>query len=317
MCSVVQQYPNVQVLFSTVFPGSRIPNWFKHSRKGHTIHLKASPNWYSSNFLGFAVSAVIKIGDGSPTYCNLDSHDRDSEPVSSRICSFTDDHTRELEGTRDDHLWLAYIPSVFGFNCEKWSRIKFTFHTDTWNCNNVKFCGICPVYIKSSSDEVCSSSSDRSYSSSDDKYDSDGNYSSSDYQYESDEGNPGGSVIDDLHEYNTIIRSHACGKEMLQMRQDPRMLLYENGFFLTHSRTRDQERLQRNRFRWMFSWVLMIAISGFSFLVYIFLRALCWILPLVVAHLGISRLLAALLPSPFAISTLLGFVILLFILSRR
>ena len=65
--------------FSTVFPATRIPNWFKHRRKGHAIRIKASPNWYSNNFLGFAVSAVMHIGDSSSTYCNLDSHDHNSE----------------------------------------------------------------------------------------------------------------------------------------------------------------------------------------------------------------------------------------------
>ena len=83
--------------------------------KGHVIHIKASPNWYSSNFLGFAVSAVItKVRHGCPTYCNLDSHDPGSESVlSSRICSFTDDHMGKLEDTRDDHLWVAYIYHQF------------------------------------------------------------------------------------------------------------------------------------------------------------------------------------------------------------
>ena len=117
--------------FSTVFPATRIPNWFKHRRKGHAIRIKASPNWYSNNFLGFAVSAVMHIGDSSSTY-------------------FVDDHTRKLEFARGDHLWLAYIPSVFSFDYEKWSRINYTFHADNWFCI-VKYCGICPMYIKSSS----------------------------------------------------------------------------------------------------------------------------------------------------------------------
>ena len=149
--------PKCAGAFSTVFPGSRIRDWFKHCRKGHVIRIKASPNWYSSNFLGFAVSAVIaKIRHGCPTYCNLDSHDPGSESVlSSRIYSnsLMTDRMGKLEDTRDDHLWMAYIQSVFSFRSEKWSRIKFSFHTGTGDCNNVKLCGICPVYIKSSSDE--------------------------------------------------------------------------------------------------------------------------------------------------------------------
>ena len=61
--------------FSTVFPATRIPNWFKHRRKGHGTRIKASPNWYSNNFLGFAVSAVMHIGDSSSTYF-IDDHTR-------------------------------------------------------------------------------------------------------------------------------------------------------------------------------------------------------------------------------------------------
>ena len=117
-----------QVPFSTVFPATRIPNWFKHRREGHAIHIKASPNRHSNNFLGFAVSAVMNIGIGSSIYCNLDSQDHNSESGSSRIYStFIDDHTRELEITRGDHLWLAYIPSVSASILR--NGIDFTIHS--------------------------------------------------------------------------------------------------------------------------------------------------------------------------------------------
>ena len=155
--------------FSTVFPATRIPNWFKHRRKGHAIRIKASPNRYSNNFLGFAVSAVMHIGDSSSTY-------------------LIDDHTRKLEFARGDHLWLAYIPSVFSFDYEKWSRINYTFHADNWFCI-VKYYGICPMYIKSSSI---------------DEYDNDVHYSSCD---DSDEGNLGGSFIYDLLQHSAMDRS--------------------------------------------------------------------------------------------------------------
>ena len=165
----VSQEIFTQVPFSTVFPATRIPNWFKHRRKGHAIRIKASPNWYSNNFLGFAVSAVMHIGDSSSTY-------------------FIDDHTRKLEFARGDLLWLAYIPSVFSFDSEKWSRINNTFHADNW-FYIVKYCGICPMYIKSSSI---------------DEYDNDVHYSSCD---DSDEGNPGGIFIYDLLQHSAMDRS--------------------------------------------------------------------------------------------------------------
>ncbi|RVW60014.1 hypothetical protein CK203_089485 [Vitis vinifera] len=66
-----QQYPNIQVPFSTVFPG---------------------------------LSAVIAPKDGSikkgwSTYCDLDSHDPDLEFKYSRVCSSTNAHTSQLEDT--------------------------------------------------------------------------------------------------------------------------------------------------------------------------------------------------------------------------
>ena len=101
---VVQQYPNIQVPFSTVFPGRTIPDRFMHHSKGHEVDVEVAPNWYDSNFLGFAVSAVIAPKDGSikkgwSTYCDLDSHDPDLEFKYSRECSFTNAHTSQLEDT--------------------------------------------------------------------------------------------------------------------------------------------------------------------------------------------------------------------------
>ncbi|RVW64944.1 hypothetical protein CK203_041847 [Vitis vinifera] len=127
---VVQQYPNIQVPFSTVFPGRTIPDWFMHHSKGHEVDVEVAPNWYDSNFLGFAVSAVIAPKDGSikkgwSTYCDLDSHDPDLEFKYSRECSFTNAHTSQLEDT----------------------TITFSFSTNRKSCI-VKRCGVCPVYME-------------------------------------------------------------------------------------------------------------------------------------------------------------------------
>ena len=260
----MQQNPNVQVPFSTVFPGSRIPDWFKHRSQGHEINIKVSPNWYTSNFLGFALSAVIApekefLRSGWLTYCNFGCRALKSKWESNHVCSFIDAHTCQLEHTiiESDHLWLAYIPSIFGFNCEKLSQIKFSFVTDRMSCT-VKRCGVCPVYIKSSSDE--------------------------DYSY-IDEGNPSGSDLDDLHEWeiedntikrsavearsrgsvqedvndsmlqHTIIRSldeaepreivysytnaHAYDQEMLQMEPDPSIFQYGNAHYISSGNVPD------------------------------------------------------------------------------
>ena len=276
--------------FSTVFPANGIPNWFKHCRKGHTIGIEVSPNWNSNDFLGFAVSAVMKIGDSSSTYCNLDWYDHNSESGPSSIYFFIDDHTRELQFTEDEHLWLAYIPSVFSLDSEEWSGVDFTFHTDN-EISSVKCCGICPMYTNSSSS---------------DEYDSDGNYFSSD---DSDGGNPGGSSVDDLSsdEYDSDVGNPGGSflYDLLQyitMRRSPEK---------APSRGSVQEDVKMGTVFWV-----LITIFGFLFLAHILLWApnrlpTIWVSPLGADPLGISRLFAALLPSHFGVPTLLGVVVLL------
>ena len=274
--------------FSTVFPATRIPNWFKHRREGHAIHIKASPNWHSNNLLGFAVSAVMNIGIGSSIYCNLDSQDRNSESGSSSIYStFIDDHTRELEITRGDHLWLAYIPFVFIFDSEKWSRILFTFHADS-GFSEVKCCGICPMYIRNSSS---------------DEYDSDGNYFSND---DSDEGNPGGSLLNDYLNYVLQDNNGRNPEEEAPSRgsvQEEDVKMGTVSLVLI----------------WfaIFGLIISFTIFGFLYLALIFLWAprhlpTIWVSPFGADPLGISRLFAAVhLPSAFAVPTLLGILLLL------
>ena len=184
---VVQQYPNIQVPFSTVFPGRTIPDWFMHHSKGHEVDVEVAPNWYDSNFLGFAVSAVIAPKDGSikkgwSTYCDLDSHDPDLEFKYSRVCSFTNAHTSQLEDT----------------------TITFSFSTNRKSCI-VKRCGVCPVYMEG-----------------DGSNEGFGVQTSNDNHI--DNGNPSGSVLDDLHEWGledtTIRRSIAQARPRESVHED-------------------------------------------------------------------------------------------------
>ncbi|KAJ9707300.1 hypothetical protein PVL29_002332 [Vitis rotundifolia] len=160
-----EQNPEVPFLFSTVFPGSGIPDWFKHSSEGHEINIQVSQNWYASNFLGFALSAVVApdkepLTSGWITYCDLGCGALNSKLKSSGIfsgalnsklksngifsgalnskwksndifsLSFVDDWTEDLEHITigSDHMWLAYVPSFPA--PEKWSCIKFSFGTE-------------------------------------------------------------------------------------------------------------------------------------------------------------------------------------------
>ncbi|KAJ9707270.1 hypothetical protein PVL29_002312 [Vitis rotundifolia] len=148
-------HPNVGIPFSTVFPGSEIPDWFRHHSQGHEINIEVPPDWYiNSNFLGFALSAVMAPQHDSRAwymYCDLDTHDLNSN--SHRISSFFGSWTYQLQHTpiESDHVWLAYVPSFFSFSCEKWSHIKFSF-SSSGGCV-LKSCGFCQCTFKGTSDE--------------------------------------------------------------------------------------------------------------------------------------------------------------------
>ena len=125
--SVVQQNSEVDDQFSTVFPGSGIPDWFKHrSKRWRKIDMKVSPNWYTSNFLGFALCAVVAPKKKSLTsswsaYCDLEFRALNSKWKSNRSFHIFDVFTRGLKDITigSDHVWLAYVPSFLGFAPEK------------------------------------------------------------------------------------------------------------------------------------------------------------------------------------------------------
>ncbi|RXH97700.1 hypothetical protein DVH24_010025 [Malus domestica] len=48
------------VSVSTVCPGNEIPNWFCHQNEGSSITIKLPRNWYCTDFLGFALSVVLR-----------------------------------------------------------------------------------------------------------------------------------------------------------------------------------------------------------------------------------------------------------------
>ena len=155
--SVLQRGVSIafEIPFTIIFPGSEIPDWFRHRRRGHEINIKVPSNWYvNSNFLGFAISAIIVPKHDSHAwfmYCYLETHYLNS--TSHHIYTFFGGLTYQLERTplESDHVWLAYIPSVFSFASEKLSHIKFSFSSSHEHV--VKSCGIFPVYGKGTNDE--------------------------------------------------------------------------------------------------------------------------------------------------------------------
>ncbi|KAB2636268.1 TMV resistance protein N-like [Pyrus ussuriensis x Pyrus communis] len=48
-----------ETLVSTICVGNQIPDWFRHQNKGSSITIKLPPDWYGTDFLGFAFSLVV------------------------------------------------------------------------------------------------------------------------------------------------------------------------------------------------------------------------------------------------------------------
>ena len=135
--------------FSTVVPGSEIPDWFSYQSSGFKVNIELPPNWFNSNFLGFALSAVFGF-DPLPDY---DPNDR----VFSLFCMFCfqnsadfyDDNVFHFDSgpalIESDHLWLGYAPVVSSFKWHEVNRFEATFIIFSSHLV-VKRCGIRLVY---------------------------------------------------------------------------------------------------------------------------------------------------------------------------
>ena len=150
--SHVQDNPeSVNIEFSTVVPGSEIPDWFSYQSSGRKVNIELPPNWFNSNFLGFALSAVLGF-DALP------SHDPNFN-VFSLFCIFDfqnsaasySDNVFHLNSgpalIESDHLWLGYAPVVSSFKWHEVNHFEAAFMTFTTNLALVvKRCGIRLVY---------------------------------------------------------------------------------------------------------------------------------------------------------------------------
>ncbi|KAI5349881.1 hypothetical protein L3X38_002772 [Prunus dulcis] len=45
--------------------GYEIPNWFCHQNEGSSINIKLPPDWFRTDFLGFALSVVVYINNNA------------------------------------------------------------------------------------------------------------------------------------------------------------------------------------------------------------------------------------------------------------
>ncbi|CAN6685249.1 unnamed protein product [Malus baccata var. baccata] len=58
-CRTLGSTVSARTSVSTVCSGNEIPNWFCHQNEGSSITIKLPRNWYCTDFLGFALSAVL------------------------------------------------------------------------------------------------------------------------------------------------------------------------------------------------------------------------------------------------------------------
>ncbi|KAL5778635.1 hypothetical protein ACOSQ2_009372 [Xanthoceras sorbifolium] len=87
--------------FHICLPGSEISKWFTHWSEGPEVQIGQSPNWFSKEFMGFAVCAVISNPCnwyGSECYCKF--------YLGSETIGIKSDIRSSFES---DHLWLGYL----------------------------------------------------------------------------------------------------------------------------------------------------------------------------------------------------------------
>ena len=123
MLSIVQDHGR-HLVFRTLIPGSGILEWFGHQKEGDMVFIDkpncndsivsidASPNWNKSNFLGFALYAVLGITDVIHqgmyylTCCIVAK--KWSLPMMHDFIPLNFD-----DGLfKSNHLWLAYAPPL-------------------------------------------------------------------------------------------------------------------------------------------------------------------------------------------------------------
>ena len=108
--------------------GSRIPDWITYQSSGSEVKAKLPPNWFNSNFLGFAFSFII-FGHFSRMFMlkadvsfDWTSSD-DSFPIDIMIFDMIFCKRR----LKSDHVCLFYVPLPQWRNCSQVTRIKVSF----------------------------------------------------------------------------------------------------------------------------------------------------------------------------------------------
>ncbi|KAJ9166959.1 hypothetical protein P3X46_021648 [Hevea brasiliensis] len=146
------------------FPGSSIPKWFSHQSWGLSMTIQLPSHWANSEFLGFALCAVIAFNNQSTNDLGFQVKCRyhfrnDHGDCNDLYCYFGGCYGRnywEGEDCGTAHTFFGYDPFVdvtrddwFG----KYSKLLVEFHPEDMNgyrlvCSNVISCGVRMLYAQ-------------------------------------------------------------------------------------------------------------------------------------------------------------------------
>ncbi|KAL6327534.1 hypothetical protein AAG906_021625 [Vitis piasezkii] len=140
------------IAFSIVFPGTGIPDWIWHQNVGSSIKIQLPTDWYSDDFLGFALCSVLEHLP-ERIICHLNSDVFDYGDLKDFGHDFH--WTGNIVGS--EHVWLGYQPCsqlrLFQFNDpNEWNHIEISFEAahrfNSSASNVVKKCGVCLIYAE-------------------------------------------------------------------------------------------------------------------------------------------------------------------------
>ncbi|XP_016650732.1 PREDICTED: disease resistance protein TAO1-like isoform X2 [Prunus mume] len=141
--------------------GNEIPKWFSHKSEGCSIKIVLPPDWFSTDFLGFALSLVV-VGD---THCmnigckyNFKTSDGESLIINHPLCSL-EPKNGELFSCDEVFVWWydnvfevveeAQSPTAF-YKLVTEVNLDFTVRSygSSYSRPEVEKCGICLLYGK-------------------------------------------------------------------------------------------------------------------------------------------------------------------------
>lgn len=100
---------------SSICIGNEIPEWFQYQSEGYSIDIKPPPDWYSNNFLGFAVCMVAQFwGYDSDQFLEFkcDFHFKSNDGGSQKFTAFQESWVRHsaVLYSKPHHVYILYQP---------------------------------------------------------------------------------------------------------------------------------------------------------------------------------------------------------------